>query len=170
MAHPSIHGIGAAFHLRLATWDNITTSSTSPTSPALSSVQIFSQNTDSLLIFSANVCCLSTIFLQSCERPSPPLLWLVWDFPFQTRFPACFSNFLISLPSHFHHSFNKHGVEHYIVTHGPRTHARDRRLDLEKLSAAKSEFLQMEEMGIVRRSKSTWSSPLYYVPKSDGKW
>ncbi|GFO50070.1 hypothetical protein PoB_007657500 [Plakobranchus ocellatus] len=41
MAHPSIHGVGAAFHLRLATDDNIATSSTSPTSPVLSSVQIF---------------------------------------------------------------------------------------------------------------------------------
>ncbi|GFO14864.1 transposon ty3-g Gag-Pol polyprotein [Plakobranchus ocellatus] len=74
------------------------------------------------------------------------------------------------LTPHFHHSTNKHDVEHHIVTHGPPTHARARRLDLEKLSAAKSEFLQMEEMGIVRRSKSAWSLPLHIVPKSDGKW
>ncbi|GFO39152.1 hypothetical protein PoB_006565700 [Plakobranchus ocellatus] len=36
------------------------------------SVQIFSQNTDSPLIFAANASCLSTIFLSSCERPTPP--------------------------------------------------------------------------------------------------
>ncbi|GFS08701.1 Pol polyprotein [Elysia marginata] len=75
MAHLFIHGVDAAFHLRLAAGDNITTSSTLLTSPALFSVQIFSQNTDSPLIFAANAYCLSTIFLFSNEKPSLPSLW-----------------------------------------------------------------------------------------------
>ncbi|GFR58212.1 transposon Ty3-G Gag-Pol polyprotein [Elysia marginata] len=74
------------------------------------------------------------------------------------------------LTPHFNNPLNKHGVEHHIVTHGPPTHAHARRLDKDKLSAAKAEFLKMEEMGIVCRSKLPWSSPLHVVPKSDGTW
>ena len=85
-----------------------------------------------------------------------------------------YSNLLQHFPEiltpQFHNHTNKHGVEHHIVTQGPPTHARARRLDQEKLSAAKAEFFKMEEMGIVRRSKSPWSSPLHVVPKPDGKW
>ena len=70
----------------------------------------------------------------------------------------------------FDSGINKHGVEHHIVTHGPPVHARARRLDAAKLAAAKEEFSKMEEMGIVRRSQSPWSSPLHMVMKNDGSW
>ena len=83
--------------------------------------------------------------------------------------PSC-SEFPELLTPHFHTSSNKHGVEQHIVTHGPPTHARARRLDQEKLAAVKAELLQMEEMGIIRRSKSPWSSPLHIVPKPGGQW
>lgn len=65
---------------------------------------------------------------------------------------------------------NKHGVEHHIVTTGPPVHAHARRLDPEKLEAAKAEFKRMEQMGIIRRSNSAWSSPLHMVRKSDNSW
>ena len=65
---------------------------------------------------------------------------------------------------------NKHGVLHYIPTTGPPVHARARRLDHEKLTAAKAEFDEMEHLGIVRRSSSPWSSPLHMVKKSNGSW
>ncbi|KAK7504021.1 hypothetical protein BaRGS_00004753 [Batillaria attramentaria] len=74
------------------------------------------------------------------------------------------------LTPHFDSTVNKHGVEHHIVTHGPPVHARARRLSPEKLAAAKAEFLKMEEMGIIRRSDSPWSSPLHVVPKAGGQW
>ena len=61
-------------------------------------------------------------------------------------------------------------VEHHIVTKGPPISSRFRRLDGEKLAAAKAEFLQMERDGIVRRSNSPWSSPLHLVRKPDGSW
>ena len=61
-------------------------------------------------------------------------------------------------------------VEHHIVTRGPPLACRFRRLDGEKLAAAKKEFLQMEKDGIVRRSNSPWSSPLHMVRKPDGSW
>lgn len=65
---------------------------------------------------------------------------------------------------------NKHGVKHYIPTTGPPIHARARRLDLEKFTAAKKEFDEMEHLGIVRRSSSAWSSPLHMVKKANGEW
>jgi hypothetical protein len=64
----------------------------------------------------------------------------------------------------------KHGVEHHIVTSGRPVTARFRRLDPEKLVAAKKEFERMEADGIIRRSDSCWSSPLHMVQKSDGSW
>ncbi|KAK3762357.1 hypothetical protein RRG08_047193 [Elysia crispata] len=90
--------------------------------------------------------------------------------PSQDAYSKLLKEFPELLTPHFHTSANKHGVEHHIVTHGPPTHARARRLDQEKLAAAKAEFLQMEEMGIIRRSKSPWSSPLHVGPKPGGQW
>ena len=63
-----------------------------------------------------------------------------------------------------------HGVEHFISTTGPPVHARPRRLSPETLIIAKREFSEMERMGIVRKSKSPWSSPLHIVPKQNGDW
>jgi hypothetical protein len=61
-------------------------------------------------------------------------------------------------------------VEHHIKTYGPPIASRFRRLDAEKLAAAKAEFLQLEKEGIVRWSDSPWSSPLHMVRKADGTW
>ena len=61
---------------------------------------------------------------------------------------------------------NKHGVEHHIVTEGPPLHARARRLDADKLAAAKAEFTKMEELGIIRRSNSPWLSLSLYLSLS----
>ena len=63
-----------------------------------------------------------------------------------------------------------HGVQHHILTEGPPVFAKARRLDPEKLAAAKAEFLAMEKAGIVRCSDSPWASPLHLVPKPDGSW
>ena len=64
----------------------------------------------------------------------------------------------------------KHVVNLFIPTTGPPVHSRARRLPLDKLKIAKDEFRKMEEMGIIRRSNSQWSSPLHMVPKSSGDW
>ena len=61
---------------------------------------------------------------------------------------------------------NKHGVLHYIPATGPPVHARARRLNHEKLTAARAEFDEMEHLDIVRRSSSPWSSPLHMVKKA----
>ena len=41
-------------------------------------------------------------------------------------------------------------------------------LPRDRLSIAKAEFLEMEKMGIVRKSKSPWSSALHMVPRGKG--
>jgi hypothetical protein len=64
----------------------------------------------------------------------------------------------------------RHGVLHHIETRGQPVSGRYRRLDAEKLEAAKKEFQQLEEAGIIRRSKSQWASPLHMVRKADGSW
>ena len=107
-------------------------------------------------------------FLLKESQSSPTLAGLCTHPP--NEYADLLQEFPELLTPHFNNPLNKHGVEHHIVTHGPRTHAHARRLDKDKLSAAKAEFLKMEEMGIVRRSKSPWSSPLHVVPKSDGTW
>ena len=64
----------------------------------------------------------------------------------------------------------KHGVEHYIPTKGPPTHARARHLAPDKLRISKEEFQKREGMGIVRKSFSPWSSPFHMVPNTPAGW
>jgi hypothetical protein len=47
-----------------------------------------------------------------------------------------------------------HDVVHHIVTHGPPIASKFRKLDGEKLAAAKAEFKQLEEADIIQRSTS----------------
>ena len=63
-----------------------------------------------------------------------------------------------------------HGVEHTIETSGRPVFAKARRLDPDKMRMAESEFRSLEQLGIVRRSDSPWSSPLHMVAKTDGTW
>ena len=64
-----------------------------------------------------------------------------------------------------------HNVEHVIeTTCGRPVKQHYRRLDPDKLAAAKADFREMERQGIVRRSKSSWASPLHMVKKKDGSW
>jgi hypothetical protein len=64
----------------------------------------------------------------------------------------------------------RHGVLHHITTSGQPVSASYRRLDAEKLEAARREFQLLEDAGIIWRSKSQWASPLHMVRKADGSW
>lgn len=88
--------------------------------------------------------------------------------------PDRFRQLLLDRPALTTPAFDRempaHGVELCIETSGPPVFARSRRLSPEKLAAAKEEFAKMERLGIIRRSKSNWSSPLHLVPKADGSF
>ena len=64
----------------------------------------------------------------------------------------------------------KHNVTHTIVTKGQPIPAKARRLAPGRLHSAKKEFQHMLNLGIIRPSKSPWSSPLHLVPKKSGDW
>ena len=68
------------------------------------------------------------------------------------------------------HNSVKHDIVHHIETSGPPVHSRPRRLSPERLRIAKAEFDHMLELGIIRPSSSSWSSPLHLVPKKTGDW
>ena len=53
---------------------------------------------------------------------------------------------------------------------GQPVFARSRPLFGDKLDVARAEFEKMRKMGIIRPSKSAWSSPLHVVPKANGGW
>jgi hypothetical protein len=63
-----------------------------------------------------------------------------------------------------------HNVEHIIETTGRPVSNKYRRLDPERLAAAKAEFAELEQQGIIRKSSSNWSSPLHMVKKAGGTW
>ena len=62
------------------------------------------------------------------------------------------------------------GVCHHILTRGPPTHERARRLDPQKLAAAKAQFRHDIENGICRPSSSPWASPIHLTRKNNGQW
>ena len=65
----------------------------------------------------------------------------------------------------------KHDVTHHIETTGRPVSARPRRLAPERLRVAKQEFEYMLQLGTIRPSHSSWSSPLHMVPKKTaGEW
>ena len=67
----------------------------------------------------------------------------------------------------------KHGVHHtihFIPTKDRPVFARARRLAPDRLAIAKKEFSEMEKMGIIRKSSSSWASPLHMVSKPNGGW
>ena len=53
----------------------------------------------------------------------------------------------------------KHDITHHIQTQGPPVAARPRRLRPDRLKVAKQEFQHMMDLGIIRPSSSSWSSP-----------
>ena len=64
-----------------------------------------------------------------------------------------------------------HGDTHTIDTGNSRpVYAHFRRLAPDMLAAAEEEFTKLEKAGIIRRSNSSWASPLHMVTKKDGTW
>ena len=98
----------------------------------------------------------------SCNATAPT--------PVPPEFSKLLSKYKSITEPAFHQASVKHGVQLHILTTGPPVRARPRRLHPAKLKIAKEEFRKMEKMGIIRRSKSPWASPLHMVPKANGDW
>ena len=94
-------------------------------------------------------------FLQLGAVTSDKFASLLAEFPEITQ-----PNFSLARPTH--------DTLHHIPTKGPPVHARARWLPPDKLALAKAEFNALEALGIIRRSSSSWSSPLHMVPKHSG--
>ena len=102
---------------------------------------------------------LSSPSLHTVEaRGSSPLLQHVLD-----EFPSVLNTSKV-LPK------LTHRVEHFLVTRGHPVTAKYRRLDNNRLEAAKKEFAKLEKQRIIRRSSSNLASPLHLVKKADGTW
>ncbi|CAH8462440.1 unnamed protein product [Dicrocoelium dendriticum] len=86
---------------------------------------------------------------------------------FDSSFSAILRDFPALLKPKFHQTEIKHDVTHRIVTQGNPVYARPRRMNPDRMKIAKAEFQHMLQLGIIRPSQSTWSSPLHMVPKSD---
>ena len=90
-------------------------------------------------------------------KPDTPFSTLLAEFPSITRPP--------SYEKHVSHS-----VTHHIETTAAPVRARARRLAPDRLRIARREFDHMLQLGVIRPSSSTWSSPLHMVPKKSGDW
>ena len=63
-----------------------------------------------------------------------------------------------------------HHVQHFIETDSHAVASKYCRLDPDRLAAAKADFAELEQQGIVRGSKSHWASPLHLVKKKNSMW
>ena len=74
------------------------------------------------------------------------------------RQPSAYDDILQEFPSllvpNFPSAGKKHGVEHFLDTIGPPLSVRARRLDPQRLAASKAPLKDMEDQGIIRKSKS----------------
>lgn len=76
----------------------------------------------------------------------------------------------LAQPPSFNSTAEHSNVVHQIITNGQPVFSSARRLDTEKLNAAKKEFEIMMRAGICQPSKSPWASPLHMVKKRNGEW
>ena len=76
----------------------------------------------------------------------------------------------LTQPHNYNEQPTKHKVTHSILINCQPISAKTRRLAPERLHSAKKEFQHMLDLGIIRPSKSSWSSPLHMVPKKSGDW
>jgi Reverse transcriptase (RNA-dependent DNA polymerase) len=100
------------------------------------------------------------VFTIASQTVAPAAASSEWE-QLLAEFPGVSQPFTVALSP-------AHGVEHNIETTGRPTTAKFRRLDPVRL--AKAEFDKMLAAGVIRRSSSSWSSPLHMVQKKDGGW
>ena len=126
-------------------------------SPPSAPARLYPGSSDGYGPASASPAAAGGLAAAAARSPLPAVQALLDEFP-------AVMNDTGSLPE------TSHGVVHHLRTTGPPVASPFRRLDAEKLAAAKAEFAALERDGIVRRSNSPWASPLHMVRKADGSW
>ena len=86
------------------------------------------------------------------------------------RFYRLLDNFPTITTPAFTTKSPQHGVKHFIPTDGPPVQARARKLAPDRLAIAKAEIEKLCDLGICKRGKSEWASPLMVAPKPGGGW
>lgn len=85
-----------------------------------------------------------------------------------------YSDILSQFPALWRPEIHGHTImnttRHTIETQGPPVFSRPRRLNPSKLKVLKEEFQSLIQQGIIRPSRSPWSSPIHIVPKKDGTY
>lgn len=80
-----------------------------------------------------------------------------------TRWEALLRRLPTPTKPSFYAESPQQSITHFIETTGPAVFTGPRRLGLEKLKVARDGFEHILELGVVRPSSSSWSSPLHMV-------
>lgn len=103
-------------------------------------------------------------------RPSDANQRLVVSASFTGKFERILSEFpKLLVPSRYPAAIPSE-IQCEIITSGEPVFQRPRPLNGIKLQAMKAEFRMLEQLGIIRRSRSAWASPLHVVPKPYGSF
>lgn len=94
------------------------------------------------------------------------ILTLDANAPCAPRYAQLLEKFVdLTKPSFCRRPLTETTVAHHIVTEGPPTAERPRKLSGEKLKAAQAKINALLEQGILRPSNSAWASPLHMAAK-----
>lgn len=92
----------------------------------------------------------------------------LYSFPADCPYKSILREYTAALRPPEPSAYKEIGVEHFITTQGPPVTCRARRVNSKFLPQLRQEFNHLLDQGIIRPSKSPWSTPLHCVMKQNG--